>query len=49
MKCSVSFDVEAEWPDGTIEQISMFKHHFEATEWVSVQSEQWLRERIFTR
>ena len=27
--------VEAEWPDGTIEQIDTFRHHFEATDWIS--------------
>ena len=37
--------VEAEWPDGTIEQINAFKAHFEATNWVSTQSEAWLQKR----
>jgi hypothetical protein len=43
-----NWTVEAEWPDGTIEQISMFKHHFEAADWISIQSEEWLRERVLT-
>jgi hypothetical protein len=37
--------VEAEWPDGTIEQINVFKAHFEAASWVSTQSEAWLKKR----
>jgi hypothetical protein len=40
--------VEAEWPDGTIEQIDEFKHHFEAVDWVTNRSEQWLHERALT-
>jgi len=39
------WSVEAEWPDGTIEQIDTFKGHFDAVKWVSTQSETWLRER----
>jgi hypothetical protein len=37
--------VEAEWPDGTIEQIDIFKTHLEAVNWVGNRSEAWLRER----
>jgi hypothetical protein len=37
--------VEAEWPDGTIEQIDTFGRHIEAVNWVSTQSESWVRER----
>jgi hypothetical protein len=37
--------VEAEWPDGTIEQIDAFKAHLEGVNWVRTQSEAWLRER----
>jgi hypothetical protein len=37
--------VEAEWPDGTIEQIDAFKHHFEAADWIACQSKEWLQER----
>jgi hypothetical protein len=40
--------VDAEWPDGTIDQICTFKHHFEATDWVFSQSEKWLQERNLT-
>ncbi len=39
------WSVEAEWPDGTIEQIDTFKGHFDAVKWVSTRSETWLRER----
>jgi hypothetical protein len=38
--------VEAEWPDGTIEQIDTFRHHFEATDWISNQSKKWLQMRV---
>jgi hypothetical protein len=37
------WSVEAEWPDGTIEQIDTFKHHFEAVDWLSTRSESWER------
>ena len=37
--------VEAEWPDGTIEQIDTFKAHFEALNWVNNRSKAWLQER----
>jgi hypothetical protein len=37
--------VEAEWPDGTIEQIDAFKAHLEGVNWVRTQSQAWLRER----
>ena len=37
--------VEAEWPDGTLEQIDTFKAHFEALNWVNNRSEVWLQER----
>ena len=38
--------VQAEWPDGTIEQIDAFKAHLEGVNWVRTQSEAWLRERM---
>ena len=37
--------VEAEWPDGTIEQIDTFKTRFEALNWVNNRSKAWLQER----
>jgi hypothetical protein len=37
--------VEAEWPDGTIEEIDTFKNHSDAVDWVSTRSERWLEER----
>jgi hypothetical protein len=39
--------VEAEWPDGTIEQVDNFKSHFEAVNWISAEAEAWLRHRSF--
>lgn len=37
--------VEAEWPDGTIEQVDTFRGHTEASTWISTRSEAWLQER----
>jgi hypothetical protein len=37
--------VEAEWPDGTIEQIEDFKAHFEAVNWIRTEAGSWLQER----
>ena len=37
--------VEAEWPDGTIEQVETFKAYFDALHWMNTQSDAWLRER----
>jgi hypothetical protein len=37
--------VEAEWPDGTIEQVEIFKAYFDALHWMNTQSDTWLRER----
>jgi hypothetical protein len=42
---SQQWTVEAEWPDGTIEQVDIFKGHSDATEWVSNRSEAWLQNR----
>jgi hypothetical protein len=39
--------VEAEWPDGTIEQVDNFKSHFEAVNWINTEAEAWLRHRSF--
>jgi hypothetical protein len=36
---------EAEWPDGTIEQVETFKAYFDALHWMNTQSDTWLRER----
>jgi hypothetical protein len=30
--------VEAEWPDGTIEQVATFKSYFDARDWLSARS-----------
>jgi hypothetical protein len=36
--------LEAEWPDGSIQQICSFKAHSDAVNWISAQSETWLLE-----
>ena len=38
--------VEAEWPDGTIENVDAFNHQFEAADRIISQSEGWLEERV---
>ena len=38
--------VEAEWPDGTIEQVDTFRKYSEAVDWVRTQSEVWLQGRV---
>ena len=37
--------VEAEWPDGTIEKVKVFKAELEAIDWLSWQSHAWLEWR----
>ena len=37
--------VEAEWSDGTIESVGTFQSDSEAWDWISNQSEAWLRDR----
>jgi hypothetical protein len=37
--------VEAEWADGTIEEIGQFKSILEAWDWIARQSTAWLEER----
>jgi hypothetical protein len=37
--------VEAEWDDGTIEEIGRFKSIAEAWDWIARQSPAWLEER----
>lgn len=38
--------VDAEWSDGTIEQIDVFKNYLEAAGWIVSHSEAWFRERV---
>jgi hypothetical protein len=37
--------IEAEWGDGTIEEIGKFKSIAEAWDWIARQSQSWLEER----
>ena len=37
--------VQAEWPDGTIEQVLTFKSHSAARSWIANQAQAWLRDR----
>jgi hypothetical protein len=40
-----NWHIEAEWPDGTIERVKSFKGEFEALDWLSWQSNTWLKWR----
>jgi hypothetical protein len=46
LKDGEHWQVEAEWPDGTIEQVLEFKAGFEALDWVKTQSAAWVAERV---
>jgi hypothetical protein len=37
--------VEAEWPDGTIEQVTVAKSASDARTWINHISESWIRDR----
>jgi len=39
------WSLEAEWPDGTIEQVETFKGQAEAVDWLTTRSEAWLASR----
>ena len=39
------WEVEAEWPDGTIEPVYKFKAGLEALNWVKTESAAWVAER----
>jgi hypothetical protein len=42
---SVFWCVEAEWADGTIEEIGQFSSVLEAWDWIARQSREWFSER----
>ena len=46
LKDGEHWEVEAEWPDGSIEQVYKFKAGFEALNWVKSQSAAWVAERV---
>ena len=46
LKDGEHWQVEAEWPDGTIEQVHEFKAGLEALYWVKTQSAAWVAERV---
>jgi hypothetical protein len=46
LKDAEHWEVEAEWPDGSIEQVYKFKVGFEALNWVKSQSAAWVAERV---
>ena len=46
LKDGEHWEVEAEWPDGTIEPVCKFKAGLEALNWVKTQSAAWVAERV---
>ena len=40
------WQVEVEWPDGTVEQVHEFKACFEALNWVKTEAAAWVAERV---
>ena len=40
------WQIEAEWPDGSIEQVLEFKAYLDAMYWVKTQSDDWVAGRI---
>jgi hypothetical protein len=40
------WQIEAEWPDGAMEQVCKYKAYFEALDWVKTQSAHWLQDRL---
>ena len=46
LKDGEHWQVEAEWPDGTIEPVEKFKAGFEALHWVKTQSAAWVAQRV---
>ena len=43
------WSVEAEWPDGTIEQVDIFKAHLAAINWIRTQFQSWVQGRTALR
>ena len=46
LKDGEHWEVEAEWPDGTIEPVYKFKAGLEALNWVKTQSAAWVAQRV---
>jgi hypothetical protein len=46
LKDGEHWQVEAEWPDGMIEQVYKCKAGFEALNWVKNRSAAWVAERV---
>jgi hypothetical protein len=45
LKDGEHWQVEAEWPDGTIEEVHKFKTGLDALNWVKTESAAWAAER----
>jgi hypothetical protein len=46
LKDGERWQVEAEWPDGTIEEVHTFKDGLRAVDWVKTQSAAWVAQRV---
>jgi hypothetical protein len=51
VKADGNWTIQAEWPDGTVEQVKTFKRELQALDWLTWQSQTWLawRETDFSR
>jgi hypothetical protein len=42
VKADGNWTIQAEWPDGTVEEIKTFKRELQALDWLTWQSQTWL-------
>jgi hypothetical protein len=42
VKTNGNWTVQAEWPDGTVEEVKTFKAELQALDWLTWQSQTWL-------
>ena len=49
LKDGEQWQIEAEWPDGTIEKIHECKAYFDVLNWVKTRSNEWIAERLGIR
>ena len=42
VKTNGNWIVQAEWPDGTVEEVKTFKAELQALDWLTWQSQTWL-------
>ena len=40
------WQIEAEWPDGSIETVGGFEDYNDAVRWLDAEAENWLKRRV---